>query len=395
MSRLILHLDLDAFYAAVEQRDQPQWVGRPVVVGAAPGHRGVVATCSYEARKFGVRSAMPISEAVRRLPPETVYVRPDMQRYGSVSRQVMQALATLSPVIEQVSIDEAFVDVTGLERLIGSPLAIGQKAKSQIRDSVGLTASVGIGPNRLIAKLASERDKPDGLTVVDPDQVQAFLDPMSLEVLRGVGVKTAPRLKRLGISSVAEVRRLPLEQLRQILGPRQGTAVYLQAKGQADDRIEPTRQRQSISKETTFDSDVSDPALLRESLRWAAGEVGFLARHAGLAGSQITLKVRLQGFETHTRSRTLAAPSADDQTLFRIAWDLYRAAPWQQRPVRLIGICLSHWPTENPSQPDLFSDPRPSAPVPRDATLTETLDSIRDRFGDGIIRRGLDRHRRR
>jgi DNA polymerase-4 len=394
MSRLILHLDLDAFYAAVEQRDQPLWAGRPVVVGAAPGHRGVVATCSYEARRFGVRSAMPISEAVRRLPPETVYLRPDMQRYAQVSRQVMQALATLSPVIEQVSIDEAFLDVTGLERLIGSPLAIGHKAKSLIREEVGLCASVGIGPNRLIAKLASERDKPDGLTIVRREDVQTFLDPMPLEVLRGLGVKTTPRLKRLGINSVAELRRLPLEQLRQILGPRQGTAVYLQAQGQADDRIEPARQRKSISKETTFDKDVSDLALLRESLRWAAGEVGFLARHAGLAGLQITLKVRLQGFETHTRSRTLAAPIADDQTLFKVAWDLYRTAPWQKRPVRLIGIGLSRWPAENPNQPDLFPDPRPSDPVPKDARLTETLDSIRDRFGDRIIQRGVGRPRK-
>jgi DNA polymerase-4 len=395
MSRLILHLDLDAFYAAVEQRDQPQWAGRPVVVGAAPGHRGVVATCSYEARQFGVRSAMPISEAVRRLPPETVYLRPDMQRYARVSRQVMQALAMLSPVIEQVSIDEAFLDVTGLERLIGSPLTIGRRAKSLIRDSVGLSASVGIGPNRLIAKLASERDKPDGLTIVHREDVQLFLDPMPLEVLRGLGFKTAPRLKRLGISTVADVRRLPLDQLRQILGPSQGTAVYLQAQGQADDRIEPARPRQSISKETTFDNDVSDPVRLRESLRWAAAEVGFIARDAGLTGSQITLKIRLQGFETHTRSRTLAAPTADDQTLFRVAWDLYRSSTWRHRPVRLIGIGLSRWPAQNPSQPDLFGHTHPSDPLPADARLTETLDSIRDRFGDGIIRRGLDRSRRR
>ena len=176
--RLIMHVDLDAFYAAIEQRDQPRWRGVPVVVGAAPGGRGVVATCSYEARRYGVHSAMPISEAVRRLPRETVYVRPDMARYARVSGQIMDALAALSPVVEQVSIDEAYLDVSGLEGLIGPPELIGQRAKSAIRDSVGLTASVGLGPNRLIAKLASDFRKPDGLTVVSAEQVHDFLDPM-------------------------------------------------------------------------------------------------------------------------------------------------------------------------------------------------------------------------
>ena len=199
MTRLIMHVDLDAFYAAVEQRDHPEWHGLPLVVGASPGGRGVVATCSYEARRYGVHSAMPISEAACRLPPETVYVRPDMARYARVSRQIMAALEALSPVVEQVSIDEAYLDVSGLEGLIGPPELIGQRAKSSIRDAVGLTASVGLGPNRLIAKLASDYRKPDGLTVIQAEQVRDFLDPMPLGVLRGVGAKTAPRLQRLGL----------------------------------------------------------------------------------------------------------------------------------------------------------------------------------------------------
>ena len=180
MSRLIMHVDLDAFYAAVEQRDHPPWRGLPVVVGAEPGRRGVVATCSYEARRYGVHSAMPISEAVRRLPPETVYVRPRMADYARVSRQIMGVLATISPVVEQVSIDEAYLDVSGMEGLVGPPEVIARRTKAAIREAVGLTASVGIGPNRLIAKLASDFRKPDGLTVVPAEGVADFLDPMPL-----------------------------------------------------------------------------------------------------------------------------------------------------------------------------------------------------------------------
>ena len=270
MTRLVMHVDLDAFYAAIEQRDHPEWRGLPVVVGAESGKRGVVATCSYEARKYGVHSAMPISEAVHRLPPETVYVRPHMDDYSRVSRQVMEALEGISPVVEKVSIDEAYLDVSGMESLVGPPEIIGRRAKDAIRDAVALTASVGIGPNRLIAKLASDYRKPDGLTVVMPEQVREFLDPMPLTVLRGVGVKTAPRLQRMGMKTVGDVRRLSLEALRRHLGARAGTQVHLQACGIADDRVYPASERKSISKETTFGEDIADPAVLRDTLRWAA-----------------------------------------------------------------------------------------------------------------------------
>jgi DNA polymerase-4 len=208
MSRLIMHVDLDAFFAAVEQRDHPEWRSLPLVVGAEPGKRGVVATCSYEARSYGVHSAMPISEAARRLPPETVYVRPSMERYARVSRQIMAVLQTLAPVVEKISIDEAYLDATGLERLVGPPQVIGRRAKAAIREAVNLTASVGIGPNRLIAKLASDAEKPDGLTVVPAEHVGDFLDPMPLSVLRGVGIKTAPRLERRVLSAELRSRRL-------------------------------------------------------------------------------------------------------------------------------------------------------------------------------------------
>lgn len=396
MQRLILHVDLDAFFAAIEQRDRPEWRGRPLVVGARPGGRGVVATCSYEARVYGVRSAMPIGEAVRRLPPETIYLRPDMARYAQVSSTLMQALTAVSPVIEPVSIDEAYLDVSGLERLIGSPQQIAGRVKALIRESVGLTASVGIGPNRLIAKLASEAGKPDGLEVVPRDAVSAFLDPMPLGVLRGLGAKSAPRLSALGVRTLGEVRRLPLATLRQALGARQGTAVFLQAQGKADDQVVVDRARHSISKETTFPSDQTDPVILRDTLRWAAAEVGYLARHGGHQGRTITLKIRFRGFETHTRSRSLPNPTADDRLLYQTARQLLESSGWLGRPVRLIGLGLSGWPVQHPQQPDLFDKvpPLPAAePTQRiaDERLAATLDAIRDRFGPGIIRRGSAR----
>jgi len=390
MPRLILHVDLDAFYAAVEQRDHPEWRGRPLVVGAEPGRRGVVATCSYEARRYGVRSAMPIAEAVRRLPAETVYVRPDMARYARVSRQVMGVLETLSPVVEPVSIDEAYLDVTGMEGLVGPPEVIGQRTKAAIQEAVGLTASVGLGPNRLIAKLASDFRKPDGLTVVPAPQVRDFLDPMPLSVLRGVGVKTQPRLQRLGLKTVGDVRRLPLEVLRRHLGAQAGTQVHQQAHGIADDRLYPMTERKSISKETTFAEDVREPEVLRATLRWAAQEVGYLARHEDLKGSVVTLKIRLHPFETHTRSRTLAVPTATDHEIFHTAWDLFQAGPWLGEPVRLIGLGLSGWQADAGHQPDLFDRDSPR-PHPRNERLDATLDAIRDRFGRETIQRGLNR----
>jgi len=392
MTRLVMHVDLDAFYAAIEQRDRPEWRGLPVVVGAEPGKRGVVATSSYEARRYGVHSAMPISEAVRRLPPETVYVRPRMEDYARVSRQVMSALETVSPVVEKVSIDEAFLDVSGLERLVGPPEIIGQRAKAAVRESVALTASVGIGPNRLIAKLASDYRKPDGLTVVLPERVREFLDPMPLTVLRGVGEKTAPRLQRLGLKTVGDVSRLSLEELRRQLGAKAGTHVYSQARGNADDQVYPASERKSISKETTFAEDITDLAVLKDTLRWAAQEVGYIARHEGRKGAVVTLKIRFRPFETHTRSRTLSARTSNDVDLFRAAWSLFEAEPWTGKPVRLIGLGLSGWEGEGGMQGDLFGTEAPEPHLP-DQRLDETLDAIRRKFGKGYLQRGLTRRR--
>ncbi|MCG8043951.1 MAG: DNA polymerase IV [Candidatus Thiodiazotropha endolucinida] len=391
--RLIMHIDLDAFFASIEQRDHPEYQGRPLVVGAKPGRRGVVATCSYEARRYGVRSAMPISEAARRLPPEAVYLRPDINLYGEVSQQIMTALQSLSPVVEKVSVDEAFLDITGMERLIGDPASIGQQAKQLIHDQVGLTASVGIGPNRLIAKLASDYQKPDGLTVVSADQVEAFLNPLPLTVLRGLGNKSAPILQRLGLRTVADVRRLSLLELRRHLGNLAGTNIYQQAQGIGSNRVDDQSTRKSISKETTFDRDITDPAILRESLHWSAQEVGYVARQEQRKGSLVTLKIRFRGFDTHTRSRSLTTPTSADQEIFNNAWELYRNETWDDQPVRLIGLGISGWDgadDEPERQPDLFGDPAPVSDERQDR-LYQTLDEVSGKFGRQAIRLGSKR----
>ncbi len=383
-TKWIMHLDMDAFFASVEQRDHPEYQGKPVVVGARPGRRGVVSTCSYEARKYGIRSAMPISEAHRRC-PDAVYLRPDMKRYAEVSRQVMQALDEISPVVEPVSIDEAYVDVSGMERLIGPPQEIGRLTKEKIRQRTGLNCSVGIGPNRLIAKLASEHQKPDGLFVVRPEQVQAFLDPMPVSNLRGVGRQTEKILTRLNIHTVVQLRACSLERLQEALGDKGGQSLHNQARGIASDRVGQTAGRQSISKETTFNEDVSDQQTLRDQLRTLAAEVGFIARKKGLKGQVVTLKIRLEGFETHTRQRKISEATNTDGTIFRTAWDLYQESGHAGRPIRLIGLGITGWGEGAPQQ-ELFAETEDKE---REERLYKTLDSVIEKYGEGKIGRGV------
>jgi len=272
-----MHLDMDAFFASVEQRDNPEYCGRPVVVGALPGNRGVVATCSYEARAYGIHSAMPISEAYKRC-PDAIYLRPDMERYVAASQQVMRCLQAISPVIEPVSIDEAYLDISGLQRLFGSAEKIGQRAKALIQDSLQLTASVGIGPNRLIAKLASDAQKPDGLTVIPPKDVLNLLSPMPVFNLRGAGKQTLKIFNRLQIHTVGQLRKVSLDELKRQFGNKSGTHFHNQSRGISSDNVGTERERQSISKETTFNKDVSDQDLLRNTLLWLSSEVARIAR---------------------------------------------------------------------------------------------------------------------
>lgn len=382
--RWVGHADLDAFYASVEQRDCPEYRDRPVVVGALPGRRGVVAAANYRARAFGIHSAMPIAEAYRRC-PDAVYLRPDMAKYTRVSREIFQILGTLTPVVEPVSVDEAYLDLTGLEKLLGPPEDIGREIKRRILEGTGLRASVGIGPNRLIAKLGSEHRKPDGLMVVHPDEVLGFLAPMPVASLRGLGPQTQKVFSRLGIKTVSELRAIPLRYLEEQLGRNAAASFHDQARGIASAEVVPGRSRKSISKETTFEEDVRDQDILHDVLRGLAAEVAATARRESLSGSVVTLKIRFMGFETHTRQHKLPVPTHDERVILREAWALFLHGNLPCKPVRLIGVGISAWQQAESVQIDLFDQPRERA---RDQRLLETIDRAADRFGKGILQLG-------
>jgi len=372
-----MHVDMDAFFAAIEELDDPSLRGEPVIVGARPGKRGVVATCNYEARRFGLHSAMPISEASRRC-PHGVYLRPRMKRYTAVSREVMAALGTISPVVEPVSVDEAFVDATGLEALFGNPFAIGMRVKRTILERTGLTCSVGIGPNRLIAKIASEHDKPDGLTIVPGDRVDAFLANLAVSSLRGVGRVLAKKLAEAGVRTVAELRRWPREKLTRTFGASTGAMLHRQTRGRASDAVGRQGGRKSISKETTFNRDQSDEERIRVTLKAQAARVALLARRKGLQGRCVQIKIRLERFETHTRSRTLQEATNADDKIFATGWELFKASGFAGKPIRLIGIGISDWSSDN--QLELFSN---DGKKKRD--LLDARDKIVERFGADVL----------
>jgi DNA polymerase-4 len=380
-------MDLDAFFASCEQREHPEHKGRPVIVGAIPGHRGVVAAASYEARRFGIRSAMPISEAWRRC-PDAVFLRPDMDKYRRVSQQVFQILETITPAVEAASIDEAYLDVTGLEKLVGPPETIGKEIKHRIFAEAGLSASVGIGPNRLIAKLGSEHHKPDGLTVVSSDQALDFLAPMPVANLRGLGRQTQKIFTRLGIRTVTQLRATPLPLLEQQLGTKAAASFHRQAFGIASDQVVPGRRRKSISKETTFETDVLDNAVLHDTLRRLAADVARTARRESLSGSVVTLKIRFEGFETHTRQYKRTTPTHDERDILKTAWQLFLASKLPKKPVRLIGVGISDWEKSQPAQADLFDKPEKSE---SDQRLLETIDDVTEKFGKGMLQVGVSR----
>jgi DNA polymerase-4 len=327
---------------------------------------------------------MPIAEAYRRC-PDAVFLRPDMTRYARVSRDIFKILETISPVVEPVSVDEAYLDLTGLERLIGPPAQIGREIKTRILAGTGLRVSVGIGPNRLIAKLASEAGKPDGLMVVQPEQVPDFLAPMPVANLRGVGRQTTKIFTRLGIRTVAQLRTIPLRYLEEPLGRRAAASLHEQALGIASSEVVPGRQRKSISRETTFEQDVQEKDVLHDVLRVLAAEVAATARRDQLFGSVVTLKVRFAGFDTHTRQHRLAQPTHDERVIRRAAWRLLTEGDLPDRPVRLIGVGISQWCQPDARQRELFGESRTQEKTER---LLQTIDRASERFGKGILALG-------
>ena len=335
--RRIVHLDMDAFYASVEQRDDPALRGKPVAVGGRPETRGVVAAASYEARTFGVRSAMPMARAVR-LCPQLMIVHPDFERYRQVSRQVMELLRACTPLVEPLSLDEAYLDVT--ENNWHEPLAtnVAKRLKREIFESTQLTASAGVAPNKFLAKIASGYRKPDGLTVIAPERVESFLQDLPVEALWGVGPVTAKKLRAAGIEKLVQVRSADLELLRQTVG---SLADWLRQLSYGDDPrpVTPDRESKSSSTENTYAEDLLDLAKIRDELdRMARENAEWLVRRK-LEARTITIKVRYSaGFVTVTRSHTLSRPTADADVIASWAKDLLAKTDAGQRPVRLLGV---------------------------------------------------------
>ncbi len=381
--RQILHVDMDAFFAAVEQLDRPELRGQPVLVGGRPESRGVVATASYEARPFGCGSAMPMAAAIRRC-PHAVVVAPRMERYVEVSRQLFNVLAEFTPLVEPLSIDEAFLELTGCTRLLGSPRKIAVDLKQRIRSETQLTASVGVAPNKFLAKLASDLEKPDGLTVVDPAGVRALLDPLPISRLWGAGPATIKRFATLGVSTFFDVRQLALSRLRDTFG-ESGDHFYRLVRGIDDRPVVPDHQAKSISHEVTFATDVEDRYHLRSVALDQMDSVARRLRRQGLLARTVVFKVRTPDFATATRRKTLVAPTDQTDLLWEAASELFDVWTRTSRsPVRLIGMGVTQLSTEAGGQLPLF-EPESEG---RGRRLDGVVDQIREQFGNDAITRG-------
>ena len=376
--RWIAHLDMDAFYAAIEQRDHPELRGKPVIVGGS--RRGVVSTASYEARVFGVRSAMP-SATARRLCPHGVFLPVRMARYLEVSRQVMAVLDRFSPVVEVTSVDEAYLDVTGCEGLFGPPLQLGAALKAAVLAATGLTCSVGLAPNRTLAKMAAEANKPDGLRVLAPADVPAFLAGLPLARLPGVGPKTGETLRRLWARRVGDLLTQPVDFWVRHLG-QHGALLAQRARGADDTPLEPHGARRSCGAEDTFPEDCDDREVLTSWLLHQAERVAADLRREGLRGRTVTVKFKFADFAACTRAHTLPQGTASTAVIFATARDLL-AAMALPRPLRLIGITVSQL-AAGEVQPGLFADESQA----RTDRLEAAVDAVRERFGTAAVRRG-------
>ena len=380
---MILHIDMDAFYASVEERDNPSLVGKPVIVGGSAEGRGVVAAANYEARKYGVHSAMPAARA-KRLCPHAVFLKTRIDYYASVSRLIRDIFEQFTPLVEPLSLDEAFLDVTGSEKLFGSSAEIGRQIKERIRRELKLVASVGVAPNKFLAKIASDVNKPDGLLVVEADQVREFLDPLPVGRLWGVGKVTGQVFERLSIRTIGQLRQMPINTLNDLFGSA-GEHYWQLAHGIDDRRVVSDREAKSISNETTFAADISDMEVLRAWLVELVDQVAQRLRRHDLKGRAVELKVRFADFKTISRSLTLAEPSNVTQELLDAGMELLtKRLPPRHLPVRLLGFGVSKLDDSGTSQQQLFDQPDRA----RHRELDRVADQITAKFGKMAIRRG-------
>jgi DNA polymerase-4 len=386
---MILHVDMDAFYAAVEERDRPEWAGRPLIVGGSPDGRGVVAAANYAVRKFGVHSAMPTSTALR-LCPHAIVAPVRMRHYVDISRQIRDVFFRYTPLVEPLSLDEAFLDVTGCENLFGPAESIAMRIKAEIKRQTGLVASVGVAPNKFLAKIASDLEKPDALVVVDPAGVTDFLDPLPVGRLWGVGKVTGQSMQRLGVTTIGQLRTLPVETLRRFFGDS-GEHFWRLARGIDDRPVVPDREAKSLSHETTFATDISDFETLRGWMMELTDQVARRLRRHERQGKTVQIKVRFSDFRTITRSRTLSHPTDVTQELWNAAGELLsQALPpgnhGRRRDVRLLGMGVSGFADHRPVQAMLFDDPDQQQ-LAKLKELDRVTDAVRQRFGAAALAR--------
>jgi DNA polymerase IV len=378
--RAILHIDMDAFYASVEEQDRPELKGTPLIVGGTGG-RGVVAAASYAVRRYGVRSAMPMREALRRC-PQAIVVHPRMARYKEISAQIFAIFHEFTPLVEGLSLDEAFLDVTASRQLLGGPEQIGAEIRRRIAQQTGLTASVGIATNKLLAKIASDLNKPDGMCSIDAGNMREILDPLPINRLFGVGQKTLPTVLAAGIRTFGDARTAGDEVLWRAFG-KHGRAMRDRAAGLDDRPVEPDREEKSISAEETFDVDLRTPAEMKAQLSALADRTASRLRAHKLLAGRVSVKIRRADFTTYTRQRVLE-PATQDTAVVAVAAEALLCAWLALQPraaVRLLGVGVGD--LQLLKQPDLFSGPAPDSR----ARLDSAVDGIRDRFGADLLTR--------
>jgi len=392
--RVIIHVDMDAFFAAVEQRDRPELRGRPVVIGADPKGgkgRGVVSTASYEARRFGIHSAQPISQAWRAC-PDAAFLPVDGEKYSRESKRIRAILEEFTPQLQFVSIDEAYLDVTGSLRLFGGKRRLAERIQERIEEQTGLTASLGVAPNKLVAKIASDLEKPRGLVIVEPDEVRKFLHPLEVKRLPGVGPKMQESLRRMGIVRIGQLAELPRERLEERFG-EWGADLWRKARGIDESVVSDGGEAKSIGHEHTFDVDTDDYELVRSTLMHLCEKTARRLRKAGKAGHTVMTKIRFEGFVTVTRQRTLDRAVCEASAVYAAAVENFTAAPPDGRRIRLVGVSVSGLVDRDSApgrlvQGHLFEDGGPVAQEDVHARIARAEDAVKDRFGDEAIRRG-------
>jgi len=379
----IMHVDMDAFYAACELVRRPELRGLPVIVGG--GHRGVVLAATYEARAFGVRSAMTMAAAYRAC-PQAIIVAPDFSYYAAISDSIMQMMYNITPRVEQISIDEAFMDVSGSRRLLGPPTAIGAQLRAQVSAQHGVTCSVGIGRNKFIAKLASTHAKPDGMLLIPDDATQAFLHELPVGAVWGVGEKTEAALARWGVTQVAQVAELDLPTLQGMLGQAAGHHLYLLARGHDPRPVAPRAAEKSIGNEVTFDEDQSSSDVIERKLLALCDKVAGRLRAHGYVTSTIAVKVRTSDFHTVSKSRSLRSPTDLAHQIYPVARELVESVELGGLPVRLIGVRAERL---TPLSQTIFQDTLEQATTPNNFREAElALDQVRARFGSQAVKLG-------